>query len=303
MAEISNVKYLSINQNFFNPNFIYYDIHGPRSNKFIGMTYKTPTIFLDGLMFETPWMKVANPIEISGKNMEKSYIELTFINNNNNSEIDTFYSVINGIDKHSQDFLRKQYRIMKETPLTYKDLEPKLSNVDDDLSNVLNPYKPSYNDVYCHTLKIHNIRQNTSLLRLQQQNIASSYKTPFEMDLRGNKLEPNNNISTSTTEYNYIRCKISNDIQHIKYNNEIYDRPIHNLLTADTLVKAWIVCYGMWKYNGKLGMLWTIVKMNVKDNITNMNIDDFEEFDDNDDDDDLDDIPNFEMDNDPDLID
>ena len=68
MAEISNVKYLSINQNFFNPNFIYYDIHGPRSNKFIGMTYKTPTIFLDGLMFETPWMKVANPIEISGKN-------------------------------------------------------------------------------------------------------------------------------------------------------------------------------------------------------------------------------------------
>jgi hypothetical protein len=57
----------------------------------------------------------------------------------------------------------------------------------------------------------------------------------------------------------------------------------------------------MWKYNGKLGMIWTIVKMDVKDDITPIYMDDYAF--ENRDDDECDDIPNFEMDNDPDLID
>jgi hypothetical protein len=123
------------------------------------------------------------------------------------------------------------------------------------------------------------------------------------MDLRGNKPDTSSNktLLSSSSEYNYIRCKISNDIQHVTYNGHIYDRPINNLITTDTLVKACIVCYGMWKYNGKLGMIWTIVKMDVKDDITPIYMDDYAF--ENRDDDECDDIPNFEMDNDPDLID
>ena len=289
IKNIENVNYFSINQKYFNSNFIYYDIHGNRSNQFIGITYKTPTIFLDGLMFETPWMKTIKPIEISSNEnrywdenrKSKFFLEQTFIETEENKEeLRNFYNCITSIDEHTINFLVKQHHNYNNTP--YFDAESCVDNscLDSNSNSKANKYSnkseyqysSDYRDIYCNNINKYSFTskssKNIEILR-NSGIVSSSYKTPFEMKMKApienKRWEDDSTVFNNTiTNYQYIKTKISNNIKSITYNNKPYTGKLQDLDVENSLVKSWIICYGLWKYNNKIGMSWSVVKMAIK---------------------------------------
>jgi len=110
---IKNKKLLAINNDFFNSNFIFYNINNQRIQQFINIIYRSPTIFLDGIVLETPWMKVVKPVYTLDICDSKIYLELTFLGYENDPELKLFYNCMNSIDKTTIVFINKHYNLFK----------------------------------------------------------------------------------------------------------------------------------------------------------------------------------------------
>lgn len=223
------IKYFAlttINIEYFNPNFVYYNMNNFKDSQFIEMTYRSPTIFLEGLMFETPWMQVPKSIYKINKNSnntqknnnstndnssnnDKYFIELSFNGYQDDPELKQFYNCFNSLDKQCSSFLNKQQKTLM-------------------LKNM--------NEVYCKNIKNYTNDENET--------------------------------------YTYIRVKANNNLQHIIVNNINHSGPLNKVNIKDSSIKCWIICYGLWRYNNKIGMSWKVVKMNVNQyqDMTNSNL-------------------------------
>ena len=132
-----------------------------RSNQFIGITYKTPTIYLDGLMFETPWMRVVKPLEIIKQGTRrweadsKFILEQTFLENNPDNR--SFLQIMSDIDKHTETFLAKQCNCQSIT--SFENVNE--MNYINNLESANQKYIPNQYDIYYHNLKKYHSKEKT----------------------------------------------------------------------------------------------------------------------------------------------
>lgn len=100
---------LIIKLEHFNAKFL--QIHMPSNKRpnFYNIIYNSPTVVLNNLMFETPWMDVPFGICQYNNNDEKQknkyYIDLSFNSYDINDELNNFYNCMNDIDDFVIDFL------------------------------------------------------------------------------------------------------------------------------------------------------------------------------------------------------
>ena len=97
---------LSIKSEHFTPKFLYINLNNP-NNSFYPIFYRTPTVTLNNLLFETPWMDV--PEGVNQYSMDKKdgkyYLDLSFNGLKDNNEIKNFYKVIEGLDNFITNFI------------------------------------------------------------------------------------------------------------------------------------------------------------------------------------------------------
>ena len=174
-----------INNNNFKPEFLYLDLQKFTDSKdyssykkfqsfFIDIIYRTPTIYLNSLTFETPWMRIVEPIIVAGNpefnDNRKFFIELSFLEED--VDIIQFKSIMKSIDSFTTNFL-----------LRYKDSEIlSIKNVNDIYSQ--NIKKSILNDKQCYEyiktkidldddniqIDVNNQRYNGEIKDLQIQN-------------------------------------------------------------------------------------------------------------------------------------
>jgi hypothetical protein len=89
-----NPKYQQIQQNQQHQN------KTTKMNGFYEIIYKSPSFHIDGLTFETPWMYINKPMYRVNADNEKNYIELTFKNIENDSQIQQFFHILQDLDKY-----------------------------------------------------------------------------------------------------------------------------------------------------------------------------------------------------------
>ena len=105
---------LSIKPEHFTSKFLHINVNNQtQHNLFFPIMYKTPTLTLNNLLFETPWMDA--PFGICQYNNEKDkkegkyYLDLSFNGYNYDSEIKIFYKVIENIDNYIINFIDNYY--------------------------------------------------------------------------------------------------------------------------------------------------------------------------------------------------
>ncbi len=103
---------LSIKLEHFTPKFLHI-IGQMQNNSFFPINYRTPTLTLNNLLFETPWMDA--PFGVCQYNNSKDklegkyYIDLSFNGYNYDNEIRNFYKVIESIDNYVINFIDNYY--------------------------------------------------------------------------------------------------------------------------------------------------------------------------------------------------
>lgn len=101
---------LSIKTEHFNPKFLYINRNN-RHSTFFNIFYRTPSIVLNNLVFQTPWMDA--PIGIcqydndEDRKKDKYYLDLSFNGCQYDPEIKNFYRIISNIDNFIIDYLDK----------------------------------------------------------------------------------------------------------------------------------------------------------------------------------------------------
>lgn len=97
---------LSIKSEHFTPKFLYINLNNP-NNSFYPIFYRTPTVTLNNLLFETPWLDL--PLGVTQYNIDKKEgkytLDLSFNGYKDNNEIKSFYKVIEGLDNFIINFL------------------------------------------------------------------------------------------------------------------------------------------------------------------------------------------------------
>ena len=209
----------------FNDEFIYYEHKEVRRKKFINIIYKSPTIFLNGLTFETPWMTTIKDCYPIINNETKYWLEQTFIGYKNDSEINLFLEVINNIDKNVINYL-DSYKNYLELDKS-NDFFTKKSELD-------------HEEINCNDLNLINNTTNENLFcKNRKENTDNEEK------------------------YLYLKNKVDIYLKNIIVNNEKYEGTIADLKLKNSFIKSTITCSGLWKYNNKCGMSWKVIKMNV----------------------------------------
>jgi hypothetical protein len=212
----------------FNDEFIYYEHKEVKRKKFINIIYKSPTIFLNGLTFETPWMKSVQNCYPIINNDTKYWLEQTFIGYKNDSEINLFLQVINNIDKNVINYLDSYKNYLElDKSNDFFDKKSELDNKEINFNNINLKNNMGGEDLFCK-----NMKANTD----------------------------------NEDKYLYLKSKIDIYLKNIIVNNEKYEGTIADLKLKNSFIKTTITCSGLWKYNNKCGMSWKVIKMNVISN-------------------------------------
>jgi hypothetical protein len=117
---------LSIKPEHFTSKFLHITINNQNQNQtpnqnnlFFPIIYKTPTLTLNNLLFETPWMEAPFGIcqynNEKDKQEEKYYLDLSFNGYNYDTEIKHFFKVMENIDNYIINFIETFYHNKKET--------------------------------------------------------------------------------------------------------------------------------------------------------------------------------------------
>lgn len=100
---------LIIRLEHFNAKFLQINMSTIKRPNFYNIIYNSPTIVLNNLIFETPWMDVPFGICQYNNNDEKQknkyYVDLSFNNFNVKEDLNNFYNCMNDIDDFIIDFL------------------------------------------------------------------------------------------------------------------------------------------------------------------------------------------------------
>jgi hypothetical protein len=115
---------LSIKPEHFTSKFLHININKQtQQNLFFQIIYKTPTLTLTNLLFETPWMEA--PFGICQYNNDKDkkegkyYLDLSFNGYTYDTEIKYFYKVIENIDNYIINFIDTYYNSKKKESYIY----------------------------------------------------------------------------------------------------------------------------------------------------------------------------------------
>lgn len=107
-------KYICIKKEFFNPDMIYLNYTVLKLRKYIEIIYKSPSIFLDGLFFKTPKIKVSQ-IYISRKHRQPNNVSLRITLNPADKEQAAFIALLQSIDIYINQYIGRCSReITKE---------------------------------------------------------------------------------------------------------------------------------------------------------------------------------------------
>ncbi len=100
MQKLTTTNYVSIKYNLFNPLYININqnANGNANKKETMIIYKSPSLFLNRICFNTPWMKVLD--------MTDTHIKLSFAGIENDAEIRDFYNCLAAFDKQ-MDYILK----------------------------------------------------------------------------------------------------------------------------------------------------------------------------------------------------
>ena len=162
-------------------------------------------------------------------NNTKYWLEQTFIDYQDDSEINLFLQIMNNIDK-----------------------------------NVIN-----YLDSYKNYLELDDNIKNNIFDRKEDSNKKDIYNNEYyleNMDYDNEDLFCKNIKIDNEDKYFYIKNKIDVYLKNIIVNNEKYDGNITQLKLKDSVIKTTITCGGLWKYNNKCGMSWKVIKINIVSN-------------------------------------
>lgn len=244
---INKKKFLIIKNDHFNVNFIHFNISTNKNEQFINVIYKSPTIFLDCLVLETPWLYVKKPL-IERKNTDKMFLELAFGSDKLSKQ---FFNILNSIDNFTNNFLNKCGKIL---------------NLDDEYKNISNnngfliPNKVDEN-FYIKMLREGPFMSDEDLFIIQNPNCN------YEENIC-DVVEDEFNVFGTHSKHNF-RIKTKKGFNNIIYNNIPSKNTIENIDIENTYVKCVIVSYGLWKYNNKYGYSWKLLKININSNENN----------------------------------
>jgi hypothetical protein len=151
---------LSIKLEHFTTKFLH--INGQmQNNSFFPINYRTPTLTLNNLLFETPWMDT--PFGICQYNNDKDkqegkyYLDLSFNGYNYDNEIRSFYRVIEGIDNFIINFIENYYSSDKKDNYNYNYNQQLRYN--------------KKNSKYPPTIKLKIFKNNTKIVDIYNQDI------------------------------------------------------------------------------------------------------------------------------------
>lgn len=126
---INNVKsiYLCIKKEHFNENMVYLNYNNLKQKKSIAIIYKSPSIFLDGLFFQTPQLTNSDIIitkyEKNKTNQDNYNIILNL--NEKNTEHKQLINIIIKLDQYIINYLKKfKKEIQNELIINYGDDRP-----------------------------------------------------------------------------------------------------------------------------------------------------------------------------------
>lgn len=115
---------LSIKPEHFTSKFLHINVNNQtQQNSFFPIMYKTPTLTLNNLLFETPWMDA--PFGICQYNNEKDkeegkyYLDLSFNGYNYDTEIKYFFKVMENIDNYIINFIDTYHNNKKKDNYIY----------------------------------------------------------------------------------------------------------------------------------------------------------------------------------------
>lgn len=172
---------LSIRTEYFNPKFLYINLNN-RKSSFFNIYYRTPTIILNNLVFETPWMDAPFGIcqydNEEDRKKDKYYLDMSFNGYQYDIEIKNFYRAIDNIDNYVITFL--------DNHIDYLGIDPNQGYI----YNRQIRYNKN-NTKYPPTIKLKIFRQTTKIVDLCgneinfQQNIPPGSKAQALISCRG----------------------------------------------------------------------------------------------------------------------
>ncbi len=126
---INNVKsiYLCIKKEHFNENMVYLNYNNLKQKKSIAIIYKSPSIFLDGLFFQTPQLTHLDFTIIKHEKTKPNQDNYNIILNLNekNNEHKQIINIISRLDQYIVNYLKKYKKeIQHELLINYGDDRP-----------------------------------------------------------------------------------------------------------------------------------------------------------------------------------
>ncbi len=262
---------LSIKSEHFTSKFLY--INTNNTNKtFFPITYRTPTLTLNNLLFETPWMDA--PFGVCQYNNEKDkaegkyYVDLSFNGYLYDTELRNFYKVIDGIDNFVINFISNYYEYYdKSYEKKNKQKKNKGINIINDLDKI-NYYNQS-NSIYSLTDDISSEQSNESSLDDEQNKNLLLLGDNIETDEFNFNYNYNRQIRFNKSNNKFpptLKLKIFENYTNVV---DIYGNKIKNIseyIKPNAKSQALIRCNGLWMYDNKWGLSWKVCKLIIKNN-------------------------------------
>jgi len=223
---------LSIKSEHFTSKFLYINTNNT-NNTFFPISYRTPTLTLNNLLFETPLMEA--PFGICQYNNEKDksegkyYLDLSFNGYLYDTELKNFYKVIDNIDNFVINFITNYYEYYEKYPKKNKKKKISSSNFNPIISEEV--LSDESNDNY---------------------EFSYNYNRQIRFNKNNNKFPPTMKLKIFDNYTNVIDTygnKIENFSEYIKPNAK---------------VQALIRCNGLWMYDNKWGLSWKVCKIIIK---------------------------------------
>jgi hypothetical protein len=254
---------LSIKAEHFTSKFLYIN-NNNTNNTFFPISYRTPTLTLNNLLFETPWMEA--PFGICQYNNEKDklegkyYLDLSFNGYLYDMELKNFYKVIDNIDNFVINFINNYYEYYDKYPKKNKKNKTSLStSISTSISTSTSQGSVKDDIISCNSDdEINQLNSLTNSDNSDDQFDNYEFTYNYNRQIRFNK---NNNKFPPT-----MKLKIFDNFTNIM---DIYGNRIHNFaeyIKPNAKAQALIRCNGLWMYDNKWGLSWKVCKIIIKNN-------------------------------------
>ncbi len=229
---------LSIKSEHFTSKFLYINTNNI-NNTFFPISYRTPTLTLNNLLFETPWMEA--PFGVCQYNNEKDklegkyYLDLSFNGYLYDTELKNFYKVIDNLDNFVINFITNYYEYYDKYPKKNKKKTTSIDSLKKDIN-----------------LEVSDEVLSDDTFESNNYDFSYNYNRQIRFNKNNNKFPPTMKLKIFDNFTNVIDIygnKIQNFAEYIKPNAK---------------AQALIRCNGLWMYDNKWGLSWKVCKIIIK---------------------------------------